>query len=150
MIAEPGLALALRLPPPPSGLAPLRSPANASTRRSRGPARNAANRQTTPAPSDSYDPLVQTPTKRKDSSGRSGERLGATLLNTMLYEVLVHSSGGDRFTIERDAPLADGDTFGEDSESYRVLAIEPGHGPFAGVIQAERLSNSGLDEVAPA
>ena len=68
----------------------------------------------------------------------------------MLYEVLVHSSGGDRFTIERDAPLADGDTFGEDSESYRVLAIEPGHGPFAGVIQAERLSNSGLDDVAPA
>ena len=69
----------------------------------------------------------------------------------MLYEVLVLSSGGERFTIERDAPLADGDTFEEDSESYRVLAIEPGHGPFAGVIQAERLSSSGLDdEVAPA
>jgi hypothetical protein len=68
----------------------------------------------------------------------------------MLYEVLVLSSGGERFTIERDAPLADGDTFEEDSESYRVLAIEPGHGPFAGVIQAERLSSSGLDEVSPA
>jgi hypothetical protein len=68
----------------------------------------------------------------------------------MLYEVLVLSSGGERFTIERDAPLADGDSFEEDSQSYRVLAIEPGHGPFAGVIQAERLSSSGLDEVAPA
>jgi hypothetical protein len=68
----------------------------------------------------------------------------------MLYEVLVLSSGGERFTIERDAPLADGDSFEEDSESYRVLAIEPGHGPFAGVIQAERLSSSGLDEVSPA
>ena len=68
----------------------------------------------------------------------------------MLYEVLVLSSGGERFTIERDFPLADGDSFEEDSESYRVLAIGPGHGPFAGVIQAERLSSSGLDEVAPA
>jgi hypothetical protein len=67
----------------------------------------------------------------------------------MLYEVLVLSSGGERFTIEREAPLADGDTFEEDSESYRVLAIEPGHGPFAGVIQAERLSSSGPGKVAP-
>jgi hypothetical protein len=49
----------------------------------------------------------------------------------MLYEVLVLSSGGERFTIERDAPFADGDTFEEDSESYRVLAIEHGHGPRA-------------------
>jgi hypothetical protein len=54
----------------------------------------------------------------------------------MLYEVLLHSSGGERFTIERQAPLADGDTFEEDSESYRVLAIQPGYGPFAGVITA--------------
>ena len=61
----------------------------------------------------------------------------------MLYEVLLHSSGGERFTIEREASLADGDTFEEDSESYRVLAIEPGHGPFAGVIQAERLVRPG-------
>ena len=54
----------------------------------------------------------------------------------MLYEVLLHSSGGERFTIEREAPLADGDTFEEDSESYRVLAIQSGYGPFAGVITA--------------
>jgi hypothetical protein len=60
----------------------------------------------------------------------------------MLYEVLVHSSGGERFTIERDAPLADGDTFEEGSKSYRVLAIQPGHGPFAGVIEAEWLASS--------
>jgi hypothetical protein len=60
----------------------------------------------------------------------------------MLYEVLVLSSGGERFTIERDASLADGDTFEEDSESYRVLAIQPGHGPFAGVIEAEWLASS--------
>ena len=60
----------------------------------------------------------------------------------MLYEVLVHSSGGERLTIERDAPLADGDAFEEDSGSYRVLAIQPGHGPFAGVIEAEWLASS--------
>lgn len=60
----------------------------------------------------------------------------------MLYEVLVLSSGGERFTIEREAPLGDGDTFDEDSGSYRVLAIEPGYGPFAGVIEAERLGRS--------
>jgi hypothetical protein len=58
----------------------------------------------------------------------------------MLYEVLVQSSGGERFTIERDAVLADGDTFEEGSESYRVLAIKPGYGPFAGVIEAELLA----------
>jgi hypothetical protein len=66
----------------------------------------------------------------------------------VVYEVLVHSSGGERFTIERDAPLAAGDIFEEDSESYRVLTIERGHGPFAGVIEAERLSSSGPDGVA--
>jgi hypothetical protein len=57
----------------------------------------------------------------------------------VLYEVLVLSNGGERFTVEREAPLADGDTFEEQSDSYRVLAIETGHGPFAGVIEAERL-----------
>ena len=44
--------------------------------------------------------------------------------------------------IERDTPLADGGTFEEDSESYRVLAIQLGYGPFAGVIEAERLASS--------
>ena len=43
----------------------------------------------------------------------------------MLYEVLVHSSGGERFTIERDTPLADGGTFEEDSESYRYWPYNP-------------------------
>lgn len=66
----------------------------------------------------------------------------------MLYDVLVLSNGGERFTVERDAALTAGDIFEEDSESYRVVAIEPGHGPFAGVIEAERLSSSGPDEVA--
>ena len=67
--------------------------------------------------------------------------------NIMLYEVLVHSSGGERFTIERDTPLADGGSFEEDSESYRVLAIQPGYGPFAGVIEAERLTSAELGEI---
>jgi hypothetical protein len=62
----------------------------------------------------------------------------------MVYEVLIHSSGGERFTIERDASLADGDTFEQDSESYRVLAIQPGHGPFDGVIEAEWLARTSL------
>ena len=44
--------------------------------------------------------------------------------------------------IERDTPLADGGTFEEDSECYRVLAIQLGYGPFAGVIEAERLASS--------
>jgi hypothetical protein len=60
----------------------------------------------------------------------------------MVYEVLVHSGTGERFTIEREVSLADGDTFGQDSESYRVLAIQPGHGPFDTVIEAEWLAGS--------
>jgi hypothetical protein len=63
----------------------------------------------------------------------------------MLYDVLVISNGGGgkRFTIEADAPPSVGDTFEQDSESYRVLAIQIGHGPFDGVIEAERLAGSG-------
>ena len=61
---------------------------------------------------------------------------------TMLYEVLVQSRGGERFTIERDAAFTDGDTFEEGSDSYRVLAIQPGYGPFAGVIEAELLASA--------
>jgi hypothetical protein len=59
----------------------------------------------------------------------------------MLYDVLVVSNdaGEKRFAIERDAPLSVGDTFEPDSESYRVLAVQPGHGPFEGVIEAEWL-----------
>jgi hypothetical protein len=61
----------------------------------------------------------------------------------MIYDVLVVSNAGGerRFTTER-APLSDGDTFEQDSESYRILVIQPGHGPFDAVIQAERLSSS--------
>jgi hypothetical protein len=68
----------------------------------------------------------------------------------MLYEVLILSDGGERFTIERDAPLAAGDSFLYESEFYRVLAIESGHGPFAGVIEAKQLSSSASGEAAPA
>ena len=69
----------------------------------------------------------------------------------MLYDVLVVSNGGGgkRFTTERDAPLSVGDTFEQDSESYRVLAIQPGHGPFDGVIEAESLGSSEPGESAP-
>jgi hypothetical protein len=62
--------------------------------------------------------------------------------NTMLYEVLVLSSSGERFTMERDGPLADGDSFEQNSESYRVIAVHTGHGPFDGVIEAERFASS--------
>jgi hypothetical protein len=59
----------------------------------------------------------------------------------MLYDVLVVANGGGekRFTTERDAPLSVDDTFVQDSESYRVLVVESGHGPFEGVIEAEWL-----------
>ncbi len=69
----------------------------------------------------------------------------------MLYDVLVVSGadGEKRFTTERDAPLSVGDTFEQDAESYRVLAIQTGHGPFDGVIEAEWLPSSG-SEFAPA
>jgi hypothetical protein len=68
----------------------------------------------------------------------------------MLYDVLVVSNGGggERFTTEREAPLSVGDTFEQDSESYRVLAVQAGHGPFYGVIEAERLASSGSAERA--
>jgi hypothetical protein len=70
----------------------------------------------------------------------------------MLYDVLVLSNGGGgkRFTIERDAPLSVGDTFEQVSESYRVLAIQTGHGPFDHVIEAELLASSGPSESASA
>jgi hypothetical protein len=65
--------------------------------------------------------------------------------NTMLYDVLIVSNGGGgkRFTTERDAPLSVGDTFEQDADSYRVLAIQTGHGPFNYVIEAEWLASSG-------
>jgi hypothetical protein len=69
----------------------------------------------------------------------------------MLYDVLVVSNGGggERFTTERDAPLSVGDTFEQDSESFRVLAIQLSHGPFDGVIEAEWLASSGPSKFAP-
>ena len=45
--------------------------------------------------------------------------------DTMFYEVLVLSDGGERFTIERDAPLAAGERFSNESEFYRVLPSSP-------------------------
>ena len=62
----------------------------------------------------------------------------------MIYDVLVVSDvdGERRFTTERDAPLSNGDTFEQNSESYRVLAIQPGHGPVDEVIKAEWLASS--------
>jgi hypothetical protein len=78
--------------------------------------------------------------ERVSLANRKHERYVAH--NTMLYEVLVLSSGGERFTMERDGPLADGDTFEQDSESYRVIAVHTGHGPFDGVIEVERFASS--------
>lgn len=70
----------------------------------------------------------------------------------MLYDVLVVSNGGGgkRFTTERDSPLSVGDTFEQDADSYRVLAIQTGHGPFDYVIEAEWLASSGPSEFEPA
>ena len=70
----------------------------------------------------------------------------------MVYDVLVVSNGrgGDRFSTEPGAPLSLGDTFEQDSESYRVLAIQTGHGPFDYVIEAEWLASSGPSKVEPA
>jgi hypothetical protein len=67
----------------------------------------------------------------------------------MLYDVLVVSNveGERRFTIEQDTPFSDGDEFEHESESYRVLSIQPGHGPFDGVIEAERLGSSGSEQL---
>ena len=83
--------------------------------------------------------------------GGEPEGVGATVEH-VLYDVLVvsNSGGGKRFSTERDAPLSVGDTFEQDSESYRVLAIQPGHGPFDCVIEAEWLGSSGPGESAPA
>jgi hypothetical protein len=69
----------------------------------------------------------------------------------MLYDVLVVSDGeGERrFTFERDTPpLSEGNEFEHESGSYRVLSIQPGHGPFDGVIEAEWLGSSGSARLA--
>ena len=62
----------------------------------------------------------------------------------MLYDVLIVPNGGGerRFTIRRDASLSNGDLFEQDSQFYRVLAIQPGYGPFDGVIEAEWLGTA--------
>jgi hypothetical protein len=69
----------------------------------------------------------------------------------MLYDVLVVSNGGGgkRFTTEQDGPLSVGDTFEQDSESYRVLAIQTGHGPFDYVIEVEWLASLGPSDFEP-
>jgi hypothetical protein len=75
---------------------------------------------------------------------------GATVQDRCFYDVLVVSNGeGERrFTIERDTPLSDGDEFEYESGSYRMLSIQPGHGPFEGVIEAEWLGSSGPARMA--
>jgi hypothetical protein len=70
----------------------------------------------------------------------------------MLYDVLVVSNGGGgkRFTTKQHASLSVGDTFEQDSELYRVLAIQTGHGPFDYVIEVEWLASSRPSKVEPA
>jgi hypothetical protein len=69
----------------------------------------------------------------------------------MLYDVLVVSTDGgeQRFTIERDAPLSVGDIFEPDSESYRVIAVQPGHGPLRASSKPSGLGSPGPCEFAP-
>ena len=84
-----------------------------------------------------------------EPNARSARRYRA---KTMLYDVLVVSNGGGgkRFTTDRDASLSVGDTFAQDSELYRVLAIQTGHGPFDYVIEVEWLANVGPSDFEPA
>ena len=83
--------------------------------------------------------------------GGEPEGRGRYRRNAMLYDVLVVSNGGGqkRFTTEREAPLSVGDSFEQDGESFRVLAIQTGHGPLDGVVEAEWLASSGPSEFAP-
>jgi hypothetical protein len=82
---------------------------------------------------------------------RPGRNAAALPCNTMLYDVLVVSNGeGERrFTLMRETALADGDEFEHESELYRALGIQPGHGPFDGVIEAEWLGRSASAPKAP-
>ena len=48
------------------------------------------------------------------------------------------------------ASLSVGDTFEQDSELYRVLAIQTGHGPFDYVIEVEWLASLGPSDFEPA
>jgi hypothetical protein len=75
---------------------------------------------------------------KEDGLGEPEPRLRC---HAMLYDVLVIKGGeGElRFTIERDAPLSEGDTFEQNAEPYRVLSVEVGHGPFAATVIAEWL-----------
>jgi hypothetical protein len=67
--------------------------------------------------------------------GGEPEGVGATVEHDVL--VVSNSGGEERFTTERDAPLSVGDIFAQEADSYRVPAIQPGHGPFDGVVEAE-------------
>jgi hypothetical protein len=69
----------------------------------------------------------------------------------MLYDVLVVSNGeGERrFTLMRETALTDGDEFEHESELYRALGIQPAHGPFDGLIEAEWLGRSVSPPKAP-
>ena len=84
-----------------------------------------------------------------ETNARSARRYRA---KTMLYDVLVVSNGGGgkRFTTDRDASLSVGDTFAQDSELYRVLAIQTGQGSFDYVIEVEWLANVGPSDFEPA
>src|SRR4026209_513905 len=80
--------------------------------------------------------------RQRGGRARAGSRTPRRLpCNTMVYEVLVVSDGGggERFAIERDAPLSDGQIFEQGSNTYRILTIQPGHGPFDGIVEAEWL-----------
>jgi hypothetical protein len=44
--------------------------------------------------------------------------------------------------------LLTGDAFEQDSESYRVITVHTGHGPFDGVIEAELLASFGTSAQA--
>jgi hypothetical protein len=66
--------------------------------------------------------------------GGEPEGVGGTVEHV---PVVSNSGGEERFTTERDAPLSVGDIFAQEADSYRVLAIQPGHGPFDGVVEAE-------------
>jgi hypothetical protein len=56
----------------------------------------------------------------------------------VLYDAWISKGGGERqIVLERDEPLAEGDTFEHERDSYRVVRIHPGHHDFAALITGE-------------
>ncbi len=81
--------------------------------------------------------------------GGEPEGLGRYRRNAMLYDVLVVSMAAARNGLRPSGRRRSLSATVQDGESYRVLAIQTGHGPFDGVVEAESLASLGPSEFAP-